>query len=138
MKTNKFIQFLLLKPVFSSRNLTSIALVALFVAVYVLAGGKITTVPKVSNSNAFGGIETKEEKRKPVPAQRIEPAPQRVEPSSEGSSISGDISDILNNTAQGNEVNTQPTQQVQPQGNPSGDSLSAIEERLKGLSVKGQ
>ena len=136
MKTNKFIQFLLLKPVFSSRNLTSIALVALFVAVYVLAGGKITTVPKISNSNTFGGIESKEEKREPVPARRTETPPQRVEPSSQGSSISGDISDILNNTAQGN--NDINTQQVQPQGNPSGDDLSAIEERLKGLSVKGQ
>lgn len=42
--------FLLCKPAFSKRNMTSLALVGIFMATYILAGGKIsTTLPQMKN-----------------------------------------------------------------------------------------
>ncbi len=49
--------FLLLKPAFSGRNLTSLALVAVFFGVYVAAGGKVSSIPQVEATGGFGGIE---------------------------------------------------------------------------------
>lgn len=56
-KGSKIKDFLLFKPAISTRNLTSLALVALFFGVYVASGGKIEVVPKVTSSRStFGGI----------------------------------------------------------------------------------
>lgn len=55
MNPKKIIGFLLLRPFFTSRNLTSLALVAFFIGVYVLCGGKITAVP-TSEITSFGGL----------------------------------------------------------------------------------
>lgn len=56
MNGKKVFSFLVLKPAWSTRNLTSLALVALFFGVYVAAGGKITAVPKVKQGSGFGTI----------------------------------------------------------------------------------
>ena len=54
-KLKGILKFAVCAPAFSQRNVTSIGLVVLFVLVYILAGGKITTsLPRPpSTSNAF-------------------------------------------------------------------------------------
>ena len=57
MKTRKVVEFLLLKPAFTSRNISSVLLVGVFFAIYVMAGGKVTWVPKVNaRGGAFGSV----------------------------------------------------------------------------------
>jgi hypothetical protein len=52
MNKKKIAEFLLLKPAFSTRNLTSILLVALFFGVYVASGGKVKSFPVVNPSES--------------------------------------------------------------------------------------
>ena len=57
MNAKKVIGFLLMRPAFTQRNLTSIILVAAFFGVYVMMGGKVTTeLPKRSQNGGFGQI----------------------------------------------------------------------------------
>ena len=57
MGSNRLLSFLLMRPAFSSRNLTSLALVAFFIGVYVAAGGKVTTIPPDMKPGAgFGSV----------------------------------------------------------------------------------
>ncbi len=59
MSAKKVAGFLLCRSAFTQRNATSILLVALFFAVYVMAGGKVTTkLPSMPSGAAggFGGI----------------------------------------------------------------------------------
>ncbi len=58
MNAKKVVGFLLCRSAFTQRNATSILLVLLFFAVYVMAGGKVTTqLPRMPDgSGAFGGI----------------------------------------------------------------------------------
>lgn len=58
MRYSKIFNFLLFGSAMSSRNLTSLALVAIFFAVYVAAGGKISSIPKVKRGDGFGSVET--------------------------------------------------------------------------------
>jgi hypothetical protein len=54
-KLRKVLSYALCTSAFSQRNVTSIALVIIFLFVYVLAGGKITTaLPSVKSSKDFG------------------------------------------------------------------------------------
>ena len=54
-KLKKFLQFAVCAPAFSQRNITSIGLVVIFVLVYILAGGKVTTsLPSMPKGGAFG------------------------------------------------------------------------------------
>lgn len=81
-KTKRVLGFLLMKPAMSSRNLTSLGLVAMFFAVYVLAGGTVSPVPKVAVNQSFGtGVI---EDRLPAPradlAEEIEIAPLEQAP----------------------------------------------------------
>jgi hypothetical protein len=78
MKGKKILEFVLLKPAFSSRNLTSLLLVAIFFAVYVLAGGKVE-IPDVRQGSNFGGVsQTRpvraEPARVPVEQQTLQPS----------------------------------------------------------------
>ncbi|MBP9839212.1 MAG: hypothetical protein KBC84_10950 [Proteobacteria bacterium] len=59
MNAKKVVGFLLLRPVFNSKNFSTIGLVALFFALYLLLGGKANlNIPKLdSNSGAFGGVD---------------------------------------------------------------------------------
>lgn len=62
MSAKRVFGFLLMRPAWSSRNLTSLALVALFFGVYVAAGGKVSSVPKVKQGSSFGTMSTDEDK----------------------------------------------------------------------------
>jgi len=58
MNAKKVVGFLLLRPVFNQRNISSLLLVGIFFGVYVLAGGKVTTTPpKVMQAGTFGGAK---------------------------------------------------------------------------------
>ena len=56
MDKRRIRDFLLLKPAVSSRNLTSLLLVAIFFGVYVAAGGKVSTIPEVAPGEGFGTV----------------------------------------------------------------------------------
>lgn len=59
MNAKKILNFLLFRSALSSRNLSSLALVALFFGVYVAAGGKIAPIPvKPDKPNSFSGTAT--------------------------------------------------------------------------------
>lgn len=59
-KLKGFLKFMVCAPAFSQRNITSIGLVILFVLVYVLAGGKVTTsLPRPPSAKAAFGIPEK-------------------------------------------------------------------------------
>ncbi len=61
MNVKKVAGFLLLRPVFTSRNLTSIALVLFFMGIYVLCGGRISAIPKPDlEHSSFGGISNED------------------------------------------------------------------------------
>ena len=62
MKGRKVVDFIVLRSAFSQRNVTSMLLVGVFFAVYVLSGGKVTTsLPQMKDANAFGGASTGDE-----------------------------------------------------------------------------
>ncbi len=54
MNARKIAGFLLCESAFTKRNISSILLVALFFAVYLLAGGKVSTLPKLKETSGFG------------------------------------------------------------------------------------
>lgn len=56
-RVKKVLGFLFLKGAMTSRNLTSLGLVALFFGVYVASGGKIAALPNLEASGNFGGIK---------------------------------------------------------------------------------
>ena len=62
MKGKKLLEFLILKPAFSSRNLSSLGLVLLFFIIYWLAGGKVT-IPDVKQGSNFGSVTRAERNR---------------------------------------------------------------------------
>lgn len=137
MDRRRLFEFLLLKPAFSSRNLSSIALVVLFFLIYVFSGGKVSWVPAVKQvrTGSFGAASV----------------PSRSSPQSE---FSGDIVDEEaearaplrgasgRNPAQSRQEpvdvpREEPRQAAQEPAAQDGDSkLSAIRERLKNLGSK--
>jgi len=52
------LNFLLLKPAFTGRNLFSIFLVMLFVGVYIASGGRVHSLPKVKPGSQFGAVDS--------------------------------------------------------------------------------
>ena len=60
MNVKKTIQFLFLKPAFTSRNVTSILLVGVFFGVYIVSGGSVRSIPKVTPGDGFGIVQAKE------------------------------------------------------------------------------
>ncbi len=63
MNGKKIADFVLLKPVFTGRNLTSLILVAIFFGVYIASGGRVRSIPKVSPGETFGAAELSTSKR---------------------------------------------------------------------------
>ncbi len=128
MKAKKVLDFLILRPAFSSRNLTSILLVALFFGVYVLAGGKVT-MPNVKQGQNFGSISKPGAPANTADANRVaEPrAGQLVRPAQ--------VEQVP--AAKLNPPNPQAvsTPSAAAQGE-SADKLRSLEERLKGLKRK--
>lgn len=88
-KVGKVIGFLLLKPAFSKQNISSIGLVAIFFAIYVIFGGTVsTTLPELKTSNGvFGGVDSIDSPGEapvaPVAATQTASAPEgsQVQPS---------------------------------------------------------
>ena len=72
-KWKKTLDFVLLKPAVSSRNLTSIALVAAFFGVYIAAGGKIAALPNVQRAGGFGTVDVSGKDLK-TPDKKVQPA----------------------------------------------------------------
>jgi hypothetical protein len=70
MKGKKIIEFLVLKPAFTSRNISSLGLVVIFFIVYWLAGGKVV-IPNVKQGSNFGSVN-KTEKNKVFTADTTE------------------------------------------------------------------
>lgn len=59
MNAKKIAGFLLMRPAFTQRNLTSIVLVGVFIGSYFLMGGKITTsIPAPDKRNPFGSVKS--------------------------------------------------------------------------------
>lgn len=54
MGVKKFVNFIIPLRAMSPRNLTSLGLVALFFAIYVLSGGKVQSIPKSQDFQSFG------------------------------------------------------------------------------------
>ena len=74
MSARRVANFLLLRPAFSRRNFTSLFLVGVFVGVYIMSGGKISTaVPRYQDQGTFGGGAT-------VPGEAPATAPVVVDP----------------------------------------------------------
>ena len=67
MKAKKVVEFLILKPAFTSRNLSSLGLVAIFFLVYWLAGGKVD-IPNVKQGSNFGSVTSSGDKLTPAPS----------------------------------------------------------------------
>jgi hypothetical protein len=85
MKGKKVLEFILLKPAFSSRNLTSLLLVAIFFAVYVLAGGKVE-VPDVKQGSNFGSVSRSRAVSAPpvgTSQEKVQRGPAEADPISE-------------------------------------------------------
>lgn len=62
MKGRKVVDFIVLRSAFSQRNVTSLLLVGVFFAVYVMSGGKVTTsLPQIKDTNSFGGASGADE-----------------------------------------------------------------------------
>lgn len=66
-KGRRVLDFLLLRPAFTGRNLFSIFLVMLFVGVYIASGGRVHSIPKIKPGSQFGAVETQQ-----VPAAQEE------------------------------------------------------------------
>jgi len=59
MRGKQVVDFLILRSAFTRRNFTSLFLVGVFFAVYVLSGGKVTTkLPKMKETGSFGNVES--------------------------------------------------------------------------------
>ena len=81
MNAKRIMNFLILRPAITTRNLTSLALVGLFFLIYLASGGTISTLPNVSTGEGFGSINTYEdssplllgdvEKKNPTTIERV-------------------------------------------------------------------
>jgi hypothetical protein len=126
MRAKKIISFLLLAPAVNKRNLTSLALVAVFFGVYVASGGKVTSLPRVAPGQGFGGLGQGQEVQVTGDVQ-----------SESGSSTSASVDRLpnaagTNNTA----VGKQPSEiEPAPDDKRNKDTLSDLEERIRKLKA---
>jgi len=103
MPARKVLHFLTLRPAFSTRNLTSLLLVGVFFGVYYLAGGRVTSVPRVESGATFGSVSTtKESAVEEIEVEEKEPesifAPQvekRAKPTPRAETTNSDSQDEL-------------------------------------------
>ena len=81
MDTKKVVDFLVMKSSINSRNLTSLLLVAFFFLIYILAGGRVSVLPKgIKPAGAsFGAIA---DPRQQAIAPAIPDAPPLPQPES--------------------------------------------------------
>ncbi len=142
MNGKKVLGFLLLKPAFNSRNLTSLALVALFFGVYVASGGKVTSVPKLkAGAGGFGSVtatdsgETLDEVV--APGSEVVPADDSLSeeaalPAKRKRSTLFDDSNVTEKSQPSRE-DVVIEHEAQPDRSHSADGLVDIEKRLKGV-----
>ncbi len=141
MNVNKVVSFLLLRPAFTGRNVTSLGLVALFFAVYVAAGGKITTVPTMKTGGSFGSVENVVTDKKDAETTAAQSENSAAQPT--GQAVSTRIDSLFGSSGNaGSSANTRPAADKAPAAvKPAagGDKgLDDIEARLKGLgSTRG-
>ena len=129
-KAKQVLNFLLLKPAMSSRNLTSIALVALFFGVYVAAGGKISSIPQIDQGSGFGTVKSSTSN---IPTS---PIVERSAQKETESSSRGELFEFKSEQTVTKQVEkTKPKQVFVEKETKTKDSdLEAIQERLKRLS----
>ena len=140
----------MLKPAVSSRNMVSLALVAMFFGVYVASGGTVTSVPNLQgSSDNFGGITPKTNYGQ-VPASREArptatgtlgagqlPATHEPAATSAAHEIDPDIfgagsnSDPKASVVEHSDDVTPPANANDEYGESDDDGLAAIERRLK-------
>lgn len=72
-RVKKVIGFIFLKSAFTSRNLTSLGLVAIFLGIYMASGGKIATLPSVQAGGNFGGIKNS------GASEAVDPKPMKID-----------------------------------------------------------
>lgn len=136
MNAKKVVNFLVLRPAFTSRNLTSIGLVVLFFLIYVLSGGKVTWAPNMKSARdaGFGGVTD------PGAATPLRQNELPVRANVAGSErITGDIAEPSEVVGRG-EVKTEPdlgapiNSALEPiDGAPHDSGLANIRERLKNI-----
>ncbi len=147
MDGKKILNILLMRSAFSTRNLTSLALVALFMCVYVAAGGKITTVPpNIKAGASFGDLDSLApivaEKGSSVPSMLKKYLPNSQDSTRDPASASRANSlrseglkfQAEKDIAQKNDKHTQ--EKAVPARRNYDDSLANIEERLNMLESK--
>ena len=142
MDRRRLFEFLLLKPAFSSRNISSIALVVLFFLIYMFSGGKVSWVPAVKHvrTNSFGAGTGPAQTR----SDRVEEFSGDIVDEEEDAraALRGNPAGARSSGARGaaasEEARTAPAQREEaPASSSEGDSkLSAIRERLKNLGSK--
>ena len=70
MRGKQVVDFLVLRSAFTRRNFTSLFLVGVFFAVYILSGGKVTTkLPKLQGSGSFGNVDSASNAEEKLAAQ---------------------------------------------------------------------
>lgn len=67
MNAKRVVNFLILRSAFTQRNMTSLLLVGIFFAVYVLSGGKVTVtkLPNIKAGESFGSVTASDEAADP-------------------------------------------------------------------------
>ncbi|MBL7663137.1 hypothetical protein JNK13_10345 [bacterium] len=128
MDKKKVVDIVLMKPAFSMRNLTSLLLVAFFFGVYAMAGGKVTSIPRVKTGGEFGTVRSTpnlDSGTQAVVTDNKKPADRAL---------------VIETSAPGSAATTQPTSTQDPAGirKPEpGDALSDIEARLNRIQPSG-
>ena len=71
MALKKVVDFLILRPVFTKRNFSSLGIVAIFVGVYLALGGRFNAPADLKNPESFGGMPHKQaaEPNRPQPVR---------------------------------------------------------------------
>lgn len=126
MDKKKIVEFLILRPAFTIRNFTSIGLVLVFFGIYVLAGGKVTLIPKDPTGENFGSVSSA---GRPAPVNRISGDVVPVEPARHERMPAGTI---LGSSSSQSFSSLQNESELKKEA----AELSDLEERLKKLQVK--
>ncbi len=133
MTVKKVVEFLLLRPAITKRNLTSLGLVAVFLCVYVAAGGKVTIEPpKIKPGAGFGTVDTG--KNAPVVTGDIQadPSSTRLDPDNRGFGT-GRVSNEGKDTGLSSKTKSEEEKKEEKS---KADYLAEIEARLKNLRDK--
>ena len=134
MGMKKVVDFLIFRPAFTQRNITSLGLVGIMFGVYAMCGGKVTWAPKLQRGSSFGSVQVGQQQ--PAVASKSEAPAVNV-------GVTGDVVQPASLQAQRiapAPVAAQPKAEERPavaQANTKGGSnLTSLEERLKNLGSR--